>query len=481
MNIPTVSHVHQLYTHNDYHYYPEMEKTIEEAIEHPENPIEIPDDFVSKTLERTNFFMEGVRKVKFFFQGLFAGTKCLFSPDYREKRELALNKIEIAYTKKVAEITRFANIIMLNKEPIEETKKLVTSLNNRLKVLKEEIVSEREKLEERIETKNAIVEEARALKEKKAYQPTLYERIYNYVASFNPYAKPEEDPSAHIKELDDSFPIDDLTEETLSAYQNETYEGSKLITAIKLGKISIEDKQKLIADEEKTLEAVRGMLKGAALNIQKAASEVERLNLTNYFEEEDLAVPDIAEEGAVSVAQKALTPQEKQLADIGKDIADRTKNKDLATLFTILLKRFPEEAVSNWQCDASGNFTLKLKETQHIWMPEKDPVGGAVLMLGTENGEIKGKLENNKVNFTSGTKTYVKGPFPMGYIDPTFDGIDFRSKTDVRIGGTYLGVQRWNQKTFSAVKKDWEANGAYIDKNFPGGYQKFLQDKVAIS
>lgn len=484
MNIPSTSVVRDLYEHNDHHYYPEMEKTIEEAMNHPESPtVEIPDNFLSSKLDKTNFFMEGMRKIKFFFQGLALNTKCLFSASYRKDYERALNKIEIAYSKKYAEISKLANIIMLNREPIEDSKKLVADLNNRVKVLKEEIQTEEEKLIERRAAKDLIVQEARALKVEKEHVPTTYETIVNFIAYYNPFGSgvaKGPDHEAAIKELDDSFPFDDLTDSNIEAYQKEEYDRSKLLLQIKQGETGIVEKRQLLEQEEKMLAAVRALLAKPVDKIKTAAAEIQRLHLENFFDDQDLEVPDIAEEKAV-VVPKVLTPQEMQLEAISQDITQKTGNKDLGVLLTTLLKRLPENAITNWQCDAAGNFTLKLNEVHNIWMPEGKLKGGAVIMLGYQkDGEIKGKLERNKVLFESGVNSYVKAPIALlGYIDPTFDGIQFNSKIDVQIGGTYMGQTQWKQKTYSALKKDWESNGTYIEKTYPGGYETFLQEKVA--
>lgn len=477
MDMSGTSIIQQRYERNEHYYYPEMQKMISDVIADPNKDINIPDDFISKSLSNTNFLFSIIRRIKIIFQKFCNNVRCFFSGNYREGYKNAVTKIKDAYSTKVATISRISSALMRNKEPIEEAKKKVTALKDKIKLLKEEIPAEQEKLQEKIDAKNLIVHQAKALKEKREYVPTLFERVGTFITTINFWGeKPKVNTEAdEIKAADPSFPLDDLTEETINAYENEELE-TELINDLKQRKVDVLVKEALLTEEETKLEAIRTLLKNAVENIKAAALEVETNNLENFFQDEDLEIPDITEDD-VAVVAKELTPQEIQHQTICQDFTNKA-NKDLGILFSTLLKRLPEDAVSNWQCDEHGNFALKLKQEYHVWMPEPGLTGGAVLMLGhSKDGEIRGKLENNNLYFHSGMNTFVRVPV-LGLIAPNFDGIQYHSRTDIRIGGSYLGQSDWKPKNFIGIKKDWANNGQFI---VDGNYRKFLEDKVANS
>lgn len=482
MGISEPNLIQQRYEKNEHFYYPAMQQMIDDVMAKPEEEIAIPDDFIGKSLENTNFLMNIVRSIKILFQKIILNIKCFFSSSYTENYNRAVTKIKDAYEKKISIISKLSEILKKDRQPIEEGKKEVSSLNERIQVLKDELQADKENLQEKIDAKNLIVQQARALKEKREHVPTTYEKvagIFSYLKSF--VVKPQGEAEAdEIKALDEAFPLNELTDQTIDDYENEEFDASPLITDLKARKIVVANKETQLERDQKKLEEVRNMLKTAVENIQQAANEVERLNLANFFNDDDLAIPDIAEE-AVNVPKKELTPREIQLQTISQDFIRQTENKDLAILFNTLLKRLPEDAITSWQCDDKGNFTLKLNEAYHIWMPDTEVKGGAVIMLGYEkDGEIKGRLEKDNIFFTSGMNSFVKVAL-LGCIAPTFDGIQYHSRTDIRIGGTYLGQTQWKQKNYTGLKKDWEQNGIFIGKDHPDGYKKFLEDKVAAS
>lgn len=366
--------------------------------------------------------------------------RCALSPDYSLKRNRAIAQIENAYSKKVSDVSQLAMVIMCNKEPIQKNKELVLDLKGRIKKLREDIEKDKASLEEMIDAKNLIVKDAKILAATPKKKPGFFEKIGNLMAKIIPGSGGiGQDLSLEIKENDASFPLENITDELIEAYEKEEYNESTLITNIKLKKKTIEQEEALLAKEEALLLAALSLLTKASEEIRKAAKEVARLQLEDYFSDEDLELPDVAVESAASTPSKELTAKELALQAISSDVAAKTGVKELSTLFKTLIGRLPEDAVTGWTCDASGNFTLKLKECFPVWMPEVSPKGGAVLMLGyNTDGEISGRLTKNTIEFNKGVNSFVK-VFPLGFIYPSFESMEFINKTDIAMSGSYLG------------------------------------------
>ena len=464
-----------------------MEKMLEEVIKNPDTPITIPDDFINKSIQKTNFIFEIIQKIKIFFQKIITNIKYFFSTEYRAHYRLAIKKIKEAYIKKVDTIGRLSNAIICYNERVLSAKLQFETLKTRIKKVEEELKEERATLEERIDTKNLIVSHAKALKLKREQQPSTLEKIeheINFFISkiFNPSPiaadKELEEEVKQIIALDASFPIENLTGETIASYENDELD-TPVISNLRERKTLLKCKEEMYSEDQKSLVIVRDILNKGVSSIAKAAQDIIDLNLENFFQDEDLIVPDIFEE-AVNVLPKELTMHEKKLKQIADDI-EAFANRDLATLILVLFKHFPEDAIKSWKCDKRGLFTLQLKKVYKIWMPGSagDPIGGAVNMFGYQNdGEVKGSIEKNKIFFTQGVNSFVKIPV-LGYITPKFDGIQYHDRTDLRIGGTYLRQTEWKYKNFSQTKKDWENNSVLIPNNYSGGHERFLEEKIS--
>lgn len=482
MHTSTTSEIQSHYENNNHFYYPEMEKLLGDVINDPSTEITIPDDFISKSLQKSNFLMNIIQKIKILFQKLITNLKYLFFADYRKNYQYAVAKIKDAYKKKVDTIAKISNLIMRNNEPINPLKKQLTDLKEKIVTLEANIIAEKTTIQEQMDVKNLIISQARALKTKREAEPTTFEKVGKFFTNmFKVEPKKEAEAEAiEISELDPSFPTNNLNEATIAAYENETFDASPLIQELKQRKISLVDKESLLEQEKIKLQTVRTILTDCVNNISLAIKQVKfELNLENFFEDADLIIPDISET-TVLIAKKELTPKEVQLQTISNDI-EKFVNKDLAILMTVLLKRLPEDAITSWKCDDQGKFTLQLKEEYRIWMPGDDPVGGAVNIFGYEtNGKVEGRLCKDNVYFDTGVNSFVKISV-LGFIYPSFDGIQYNNRTDIRIGGTYLGQTQWKQKNFATTKKDWESKAVVIDANYPGGIKAFLEEKIRAS
>lgn len=480
MLIPNASVIRRLYESHDYLNHPVMAKALDAAMVNPTAAIEVPNDFLSKKAESSSFFSALLSKISTSFQGALITLKCTFNKDYAAKFDRAVSQIETAYSQKVSDISNLAHIIMCNKEPIESTKEMIYKLQGRIKELEETIKEDKRSLEEMINIKNLVVDDAKALLklEKKAQEdPGFFWNVVNWFLPQKP--DPGKTLIQEIKDMDDSFPTREITEEFIRTYEREQVDNSQLISNIQLKKKHIIHIQELLASEKELLVQAQALLQNAAGHITKATQYIKRLNLEDYFSEEDLEIPDIAVNAEAPAAPKELTPQEIMMQQLSKDISDKTGVKELSTLFKVLLGRFPEDAVKSWKCDDKGNFTLQLKERYQLWIPGGSLPGGAILLFGNpDNGEIKGKLEKNKFSFDSGINSFVK-VFPLGFISPTLDTILFHDKTDIALSGSYLGQSDTKHKTFSQLKKDWESNSVVVPPDYAGGYQQFLKDKIA--
>lgn len=477
--------IEQRYQQNSHYYYPEMKQKIDEVMANPDQAIEIPDNFISKSLEDSNFLFKIIQQIQILFKKFINNVKCFFSTSYREGYHLAVQKIQKAYSDKLDAISTLSNTIMAKQANIKDLKSKRAPLAPRIAVLKQEVESNQTSLQEKIDAKNLVVQQAKVLKDKKEKEPTKGEKIKNFFTGLfkinqEPKVEPEE---VEIKAQDAEFPLDSIDDEVISLYDKEEFTASPLIASIKNGKQGLGIKRAELLEAEGQLAEINALLQKELKSLVDAVQGIEAKKLENFFADEDMEIPSIEDE-SVTIAPptpKVLTPEEIKLASVTQDIVEKAACKDLGTLFSTLLKRLPKDAIEEWTCDDSGNFTMKLKETYSVWMPENNPKGGAVLLMGYEtDGKITGKLEKNSILFTKGFNTYVKVPV-LGYIAPTFDGILYGSRTDIRMGGTYLGQTQWNTKTFSVIKKDWEQNGHFIDSSHPGGYEKFLEQKIKES
>ncbi|CRX38772.1 hypothetical protein [Estrella lausannensis] len=477
--------IEQRYQQNSHYYYPEMKQKIDEVMANPDQPIEIPDNFISKSLDDSNFLFKIIQQIQILFKKFVNNVKCFFSTSYREGYQQAVQKIQKAYSEKLGAISTLSNTIMAKQANILALKNKRAALAPRVSILRQELERDQTSLQEKIDAKNLVVQQAKILKEKKEHQPTKGEQIKNFFTNLFQINQQEKvEPEAiEIQAQDAEFPLDSIDEEVISLYENEEFSASPLIASIKNGKEGIGIKNAELLKAEGKLAEINALLQKELKSLVDAVQAIEEKKLENFFSDEDMEIPSIEEEIVDSTPQpaKELTPQEIKLAAITQDIVGKAACKDLGTLFSLLLKRLPEDALEGWTCDDQGHFTLKLKETYPLWMPENNPKGGAVLLMGYEtDGKISGKLEENSILFTKGFNTFVKVPV-LGYIAPTFDGILYGSRTDIRMGGTYLGQTQWNTKTFSVIKKDWEQNGQFIDSSYPGGYEKFLEQKIKES
>lgn len=167
-------------------------------------------------------------------------------------------------------------------------------------------------------------------------------------------------------------------------------------------------------------------------------------------------------------------PPKTPILIMSEDISKKTENKELAHLFTTLIKRFPENSVESWLCDSAGSFSLKFKQPAHIWMPSSESEGGIVILFGEgTKGMVSGKLEKNKISFTKGADNYVCTKF-MGFIKATFLGIQYKGQDNIQIGGKALGINRWVKRTYAQVEKDWSTSGEVIISD----YALFLKNKA---
>lgn len=486
---PPSTAVKKMYEDNEFFDHPQMEEVFNKAMEDPNAKIEIPDDFVSNTVSEGGFFTDMARKVQFFFQSAAISTKCLLSSEYREKHDQVIDKIEKAYSDKVSHISGVAHHVMISQEAAAKLKKelenpQVSQLNKRITDLKEELQSDHKKLESKLFVKDEIVQDARKLREKKEHLATDGEKFVKFWEDLLHITQAEPE-IVHIQEKDKTDLVSNLTEDNIRRYEKGDYENSILLTEIRSLELAIsaistelqEAVRELARLESKNVKNLERFEEHANL-VSDAGKEIERKKIGNFFEEDDIKVPEILrnDPSAAAAKVKDLSPREIQLGAMAKDIETKTGSKELATLLTTLIGRFPEDAIVKWDCDSSGNFTLKLKEPSYIWMPGKETAGGAILMFGHgKNGEVKGKLEKNGINFTTGANNYVNGGFPVGYLTTTFDGIKFNSKTDVQVGGTGAGFTRWVKKTFNDIKNDWSSQGTLVTKD---NYINFLEDKA---
>ncbi|CRX38220.1 hypothetical protein [Estrella lausannensis] len=480
MLIPNASVVRGIYESHDYLSYPEMTKALDAALKDPTRPIEVPNNFLNKKAESQGFFSGLLSKIATKWQGAMISLKCALSKEYSVKFNRAVKQIETAYSKKISDISNLAQIIMCSKEPIESTKEIVYKLQGRIKELEESVEEDEMSLKEMIEAKNLIIDDARALLKLQSEPQEDTNFFWKFIGFFTPQkTDPAKALMEEINDIDASFPTGNISEDLIEAYEREQVENSQLLTSIQLKKRHITHVQQLLVKEQELLVEAQALLKKAAAQISKAAQDIERLQLEDYFDEDDLEVPDISLDSAAPMTPKELTPQEKMMEDIGKDISTKTGVKELSTLFKLLLGRFPEDAVKNWNCDDQGKFSLELKQCYQLWIPGGSLPGGAVLLFGDPGSAlIKGKLEKNKFTFESGISSYVK-VFPLGFISPTLDTIHFQDKTDIALSGAYLGQSETKHKTFTQLKSDWGSKGSMVPTDYPGGYQKFLQDKIA--
>lgn len=476
MSLLDASLIQQRYEQNEYFYYPEMEKLIDNVVSDPTVEIVIPDDFATKSLETSNILLCIVQKIKIFFKKFFKNCVFFFSSTRSTEYNLAIKKIQDAYCSKVAVITRLRDSLIGAKNAHDSVVQKIAPLKRKIHRLEKQAQTENDRLQENIDTKNLIVQQARELYAKRNKPPEADQpkkSLFSKLAKALTTNKKLEPEARAIKELDPSFPLENLTDDFINDYDNEESEEinqSPFIQELKASKAQVLSIQDNLTAKQQKLEKLLNEEGEALENLKKTTEEIKTLDLENYFNEADLTASALP----AQVSDEELTAKEIILTALRKDIKSKTHNTDLATLYATLISRLPENAITRWNCDPNGNFTLILNKPYRIWVPEADYQGGVILLLGPE---IKGHLEFNKILFSAGMSNYVK-VLLIGYIEPTIIGIDFRSKLDVQIGGTYLMSTQWNKRTYSSLKKDWGHNGIVIGDDYPGGYQKYLENEI---
>lgn len=189
MLIPNASVIRSLYESHEYLNHPKMAQALDAAMKTPTAVIEVPSDFLKKKTESSSFFTALLSKISMKCQAAFISLKCAFSKDYATKFNRAVSHVETAYSQKISDISNLAHIIMCNKEPIESTKETIYQLQGRIKELEETIKDDKRSLEEMINIKNLVIDDAKALLkiEKKAQEdPGLFWNVVAWFIRRNP-------------------------------------------------------------------------------------------------------------------------------------------------------------------------------------------------------------------------------------------------------------------------------------------------------
>jgi len=137
MDPSAISLIQKRYASHDHYYYPEMEKMLGDLMTNPEAKVDIPDDFISKTLDNTNILFKIVRKIKIIFWKVIDNAKYYLLPGYSTKFNLAVCKIEEAYRKKTEEISQLAGKLKFCRESFESAKQETAKIEGNVSVLKE--------------------------------------------------------------------------------------------------------------------------------------------------------------------------------------------------------------------------------------------------------------------------------------------------------------------------------------------------------
>ena len=474
--------IEHYFHNNDHFFYPKLVKTLHEAIDHPEQELILSDDILKDESDQIGLLFYLIDRIRIFALKIWTNIKYFFSASYRKSFDAAAKRISEAYNKKMQRIAQVTQELTRARLELKETTQNKAGTKFRILEIKARISSIQDKIDARQTTKDQIVDKAKdliSIKKEQAKPKSYYTRFINFI--YTPVPEPVRPEVQEIAEMDPDFPLDTLDDNFLGSYEREEGDSPFIRTIRELRRDKRTAEGELIKAEEKlSSESVKVQL--AFNRVVATLKKIETECFENYFSVDELE-PPAAEVDNSENTQRAdpvtISPYQALMRKISTAIKEKTNCQELSILYHALLNRLPQEAIEDFRVSDNGGFTIKLRKQQGFWQPSKSMVGGAVILLGDEeNHEIKGTFSDKKISFERGMHFYVKQSL-LGYILTKTEGIDFQSRLEVKIGGTYMGQTLWKGKTFKKLRFSWENKGEVVPENYPGGYDAFLRNKVA--
>lgn len=474
--------IEHYFHNNDHFFYPKLVKTLHEAIDNPEQELVLADDILKEESDQIGLLFYLIDRIRIFALRIWTNIKYFFSASYRQSFDATAKRISDAYNKKMQRIAQVTQELTKARLELKETTQNKAAAKSRILEIKARISSIQEKIDARQTTKNQIVDKAKdliSIKKEQAKPQSYYTRFINFI--YAPVPEPARPEVQEINEMDPDFPLDTLDDNFLGSYEREEGETPFIRTIRELRRDKRTADGELLKAEER-LNNESGKVLVAFNRVLATLKKIETECFENYFTVDELESP-VAETDSPEAIQRAkpatISPYQALMGKISTAIKDKTNCQELSILYHALLNRLPQETIEDFRVGEGGEFTIKLRKQQGFWQPSKSMIGGAVILLGDEvNHEIKGRFSDKKITFDKGMHFYVKQSF-LGYILTKTEGIDFQSRLEVKIGGTYMGQTLWKGKTFKKLRFSWENKGEVVPENYPGGYDAFLRNRVA--
>lgn len=360
-------------------------------------------------------------QIKIFFRKLLHNIHAAFSTDYRERFTLATKSIANKYANEMLKKThihreleqlKMKQLVKRNVELIEHN-----ALPGDIESLKHSIETTREKLENVRERKEQAQERLTDLVElKNKYQIAI--------ANIPCAPSPKKRAAAFLKDI--PFLRETATIKKAKEQEQTFEEAKKQLDAIvqelqSIFSFTLVESHKLSPEQ---MDIVDNEIEASASLVEKHANKFDRLTnqlqaLKIELEEKEMFISSLEEpksEDASSSSNKSSTPekpipeqtmsveegaavaktveihqataQEKMLADLEANV-----HLEIAVIWKVILKKFPEEVVKSWDLKADGSFTIELIKPLHLWTPSNKVIGGGtVVILGEGNHRIKGKF-----------------------------------------------------------------------------------------
>ncbi|CRX38775.1 hypothetical protein [Estrella lausannensis] len=473
--------IEHYFHNNDHFFYPKLVKTLHEAIENPEKELILSDDILKDESDQIGLLFYLIDRIRIFALKIWNNIRYFFSASYRKNFDAAAKRISEAYNKKMQRIADVTQELTRSRLNLKETTLHKAAAKSRILELKARISSIQEKIDARQAEKDQIVDKAKdliSIKIEQAKPRSYMSRFLSFI--YTPTPEPIRPEVQEIAEMDPDFPIDTVDDTFLGSYEREECETTFLQSIRELRRDKRSAESELLKTEER-LESESAKVQVAFNRVMDLLKKIETECFENYFSVEDLE-PPLKEpdntETTLRTEPETISPYQSLMQNIITAIREKTNCQELSILYPALLNRLPQGSIEEFRVGDDGEFTIKLRKQQGFWQPSKSITGGAVIVLGDAvKGEIRGRFKEKKILFESGMHFFVKQSL-LGYILTKTEGIDFQSRIEVKIGGTYMGQTLWKGKTFKKLRFSWENKGETVPEDYLGGYESFLRNKV---
>jgi len=462
--------IKERYEKSDHLLYPEMVRIINEAMTYPDEEIFIPDDFLDKKFETRSFLHRLITKIRVLALYIWLEIKSAFSSSYTIRFKAAVKKIIKAYDEKIETISKLANKSINAQDKAQYLKKEIDSIEELLveKALQQSIINRI--YVKKLEKKEDLLEKANRLQElttggfwSNLTHKNEKERLTNELLMLDPSF----DCQQILTSLQSQCPI--VTEISMS--RNELIRIAEEIQRLQRLHEKLENEKKETEDENnRIIKSLRSITKIEDF-IPHIDAEEEKI-----FEPH----PPLSDNSSIDLES---VQEQIQFKTMLQDIKAKTSCRDIALLWRSLLNNIPhiESYIDKWEINAHGNFILKLKKPLRLWIDTNDLKGGCIFAFGENTRNIvTGKLSSFHMAFDSGFDSHciVRIALIKKKISPKIEGIIIENSSSVKVGGTFMGITKWNVKPYSHMNKEWKNKVQHLPDNV--NYNTYLHAKYDL-